>query len=73
MTTLELVSSYVNECLEERSRGFQTDFGIKKMVSTHVYYHISEMVVTIRDTKETKSFSIECPNNIIDWIYKKIN
>jgi hypothetical protein len=73
MTTFELIVIYVNECIDDRSMGFTTDFGIGKMVSTHVFYYRNEMIVTIRSTKETKGFSINCPNTIIDWIYSKIN
>lgn len=72
MTTQEIIKSYVSQCINERSMGFTTDFGIGKMVTTHVYYHTSEMIVTIKATKETKGFSIDFPNDIISWIYEKI-
>ena len=69
----ELISSYINDCINDRSTGFATDFGIGKMVSAHVYYHnIGEVVVTIRATKETNGFPINDPDTIIKWIYEKI-
>jgi hypothetical protein len=72
MTTQEMISSYVNECIDNRSMGFATDFGIGKMVTTHIFYNTGEMVVTIKATKETEGFSIDVPNDIISWIYEKI-
>lgn len=73
MSTLKnMISNYVNDCIDDRSSGFRTDFGIGKIVSTNVHYHINKMIVTIKDTKETIDFSIDEKNDIINWIYEKI-
>ena len=71
MTTQEIIKNYVSQCINDRSMGFTTDFGIGKMVTAYVYYHTGEMVVTIK-SKETKGFSIDFQNDIISWIYEKI-
>lgn len=68
----EKILSYVNDCITNNSLGFTTDFGIGKKVKAHVYYNTGEMVVTIMSTKETKGFSIDDIDPIIQWIYKKI-
>lgn len=72
MKTIDIISNCVNDCINDYSTGFVTDFGIGKMVSTHIYYNIGEMVVTIKQTKETKGFPIDNPQEIINWIYEKI-
>jgi len=72
MTTIEMIKSYVTDCIDQRSMGFSTDFGVGKMVSTHVFFNTGEMVVTIQQTKETKGFSLDSPSEIINWIFSKI-
>lgn len=73
METQKIISSYVNDCINDSSLGFTTDFGVGKMVIAHVYYHVNEMVVTIKSSNETKGFSLDDSESIINWIYNKIN
>jgi len=71
MTLIESISNYVNDCLDDKSLGFRTYFRTGKIVSTHVYYHLSIMIVNI-EGKAAKQFNITDRSQIIEYIYSSI-
>ena len=72
MTLLKLISMYVNESIKDCSRGFTTDFGIGKMVSTHVSFHLGITTVTIKALNKTEDFKIRDSKAIIKFIYQNL-
>ena len=70
----QMIESYINQCIEEKSSGFNTDFGIGKMTSAHVYHNLSQIVISIR-SGNTKDFDFNTENaeDIINWIYNQIS
>mgnify|MGYP003656197105 CR=1 FL=1 len=72
MKLLQLITTYVDESIEDCSRGFTTDFGIGKMVSTYVHFHLGITTVTIKDISKTKDFDILDSKAIVKFIYQNI-
>jgi hypothetical protein len=72
MELLKLIKMYVNESIDDFSLGFQTDFGIGKMVSTHVFTGLGITQVTIKHIGKTKDFKINDSKSIVNFIYKNI-